>query len=129
MKGKHVLLLFLSLLLAFLLMGCEEEDIEVRIKAEAEDFVMPSSEEPGDSPTDVSKYTALLDMSEWSKQLDADSISSIVPEEAQPMVEEVVNALGYMNWEQTKLKAEMSDGRIQVTSKMKYTGDENDNSL
>jgi len=129
MKGKHILPIFITLLLAFLLTGCEEEDIEARIKAEAEDFVMPSSDEHGDSPTDVSKYTALLDMSEWSKQLDADSISSIVPEEAQPMVEKAIDALGYMNWEQTKLKAEMSDGRIQVTSKMKYTGDENDNSL
>lgn len=127
MRGNHLILVLLFLLPLFLFPGCEEEELEALI----DNSPLTSSGDAGDTNgSGPSDYTALLDVNLWTGKLDPDEFApGLLAGEWVGFAEAVIESLGFMKWEQTKLLAEETGGRVRIESIMKFTGEDDDDSL
>ena len=127
MRRNNLILILLFLLSLFLFPGCEEEELDALI----DDSPLTSSGDAGD-PIDSgpSDYTALLDVNFWRGKLDPDEFApGLLEGEWEDFAEAVIDGLGFMKWEQTKLLAEETGGRVRIESIMKFAGEDDDDSL
>jgi len=111
---KRLLLVFVLLAIASMFTGCGNKNSSLDIK-------LPGKE--------ASEYERLVDMEFWMDKFDIDLLARDMHDEEKMLFEGLMDVLGYENLKQVEKKATISDGIVYAGSKIKYEGEEDDDTL